>query len=152
MREWRYSSTFLDLGTRWRRVVSFTPLLPYSWGKSPRCPLDRRLGGLQIRSRRCGNRKILQCPKSRVVSFTPLLPYPWGKSPRCPLDRRLGGPQIRSRRCGDRKILHCPKSKPGHSARSPSLYRLSYPNSYSAINDNFIRRLTISAALIHNKS
>jgi hypothetical protein len=24
MGEWRYSFTFLDLGTRWRRVVSFT--------------------------------------------------------------------------------------------------------------------------------
>jgi hypothetical protein len=27
--EWRYSSTFLDLGTRWRWVVGFTPLPPY---------------------------------------------------------------------------------------------------------------------------
>jgi hypothetical protein len=25
MGEWRYSSTILDLGTSWRRVVSFTP-------------------------------------------------------------------------------------------------------------------------------
>jgi hypothetical protein len=25
----------LDLGTRWRRVVSFTPLPPYLQGKSP---------------------------------------------------------------------------------------------------------------------
>jgi hypothetical protein len=25
MWEWRYSSTFLDLGTRWRWVVGFTP-------------------------------------------------------------------------------------------------------------------------------
>jgi hypothetical protein len=30
MREWRYSSIILDLGTRWRGVVSFTarPLFP----------------------------------------------------------------------------------------------------------------------------
>jgi hypothetical protein len=45
MGEWRYSSTFLDLGTRWRWVVSFTPLPLYPRGKSSRYPLDRRLGG-----------------------------------------------------------------------------------------------------------
>jgi hypothetical protein len=32
---WRYSSTILDLGTRWRWVVSFTPLLLYPLGKDP---------------------------------------------------------------------------------------------------------------------
>jgi hypothetical protein len=31
--EWRYSSTFLDLDTRWRWVVSFTPLPLYPPGK-----------------------------------------------------------------------------------------------------------------------
>jgi hypothetical protein len=36
--EWSYSSTILDLGTRWRSVVSFKPLPLY-----PRYPLDRRL-------------------------------------------------------------------------------------------------------------
>jgi hypothetical protein len=35
MGEWRYSSTILDLGIRWRLVVSFTPLLLYPRGKSP---------------------------------------------------------------------------------------------------------------------
>jgi hypothetical protein len=40
MREWRYSSTILDLGSRQRWVVSFTPLPLY-----PRDPLYRRLGG-----------------------------------------------------------------------------------------------------------
>jgi hypothetical protein len=39
----------LDLGTRWRWVVSFTPRPLYSRGKSPCYPLDRRLGGLQSR-------------------------------------------------------------------------------------------------------
>jgi hypothetical protein len=34
----------LDLGTRWRWVVSFTPLPLYPQGKSPWYPLDRRLG------------------------------------------------------------------------------------------------------------
>jgi hypothetical protein len=44
MREWMYRSTFLDLGTSWRWVVSFMPQLLYARGKSPRYPLDRRLG------------------------------------------------------------------------------------------------------------
>jgi hypothetical protein len=57
MGEWRYSSTFLDLSTGWRWVVSYTPLLLYPWGKSPRYPLDRRLGGPQNQSGRCGEEK-----------------------------------------------------------------------------------------------
>jgi len=40
----------LDLGTIWRWVVSFTPRQPYPQGKSPRYPLNRRLGGPQSRS------------------------------------------------------------------------------------------------------
>jgi hypothetical protein len=35
----------LNLGTRWRWVVGFTPRPLYPQGKSPRYPLDRRLGG-----------------------------------------------------------------------------------------------------------
>jgi hypothetical protein len=35
MEEWKYSSTILNLGTRWRDVVSFTPLLLYPQGNSP---------------------------------------------------------------------------------------------------------------------
>jgi hypothetical protein len=42
----------LNLGTRWRWVVSFTPRPLYPQGKSPQYPLDRRLGGLQSRSGR----------------------------------------------------------------------------------------------------
>jgi hypothetical protein len=34
----------LDLGTRWRLVVSFMPLPLYPWGKSLWYLLDRRLG------------------------------------------------------------------------------------------------------------
>jgi hypothetical protein len=40
----------LDLGSRWRWVVSFTPRLLYPQGKRPWYPLDRRLGGAQSRS------------------------------------------------------------------------------------------------------
>jgi hypothetical protein len=52
--EWRCSSTILDLGTRWRWVVSLTPRPLY-----PRYPLDRRLGGPQSRSGRSGEEKNL---------------------------------------------------------------------------------------------
>jgi hypothetical protein len=48
----------LDLGTRWRWVVSFTPRPLYPRGKSPWYPLDRRLGGPQSRYGRGGERKI----------------------------------------------------------------------------------------------
>jgi hypothetical protein len=50
MREWRYSSIFLDLNTRWRWVVSFKPLSLYPRGKSTRYPLDGGLGEPQSRS------------------------------------------------------------------------------------------------------
>jgi hypothetical protein len=36
---------FLDLGTSWRWVVSFTPRPLYPRGKSPRYPLNTRLSG-----------------------------------------------------------------------------------------------------------
>jgi hypothetical protein len=39
-----------DLGTRWMWVVSFTPRPLHPQGKSPRYPLNRRLGGPQSRS------------------------------------------------------------------------------------------------------
>jgi hypothetical protein len=45
MGEWRYSSTIPILGTRWRRVVSFTLLPPNPGRKSRRYPPDRRRGG-----------------------------------------------------------------------------------------------------------
>jgi hypothetical protein len=50
---------FLDLGTSWRRMVSFTPRPLYPRGKSPRYPLDRRLGGPQSRSGDVEKRKFL---------------------------------------------------------------------------------------------
>jgi hypothetical protein len=56
--QWRYSSTILDLGTRRRRVVSFTLRPLCSQGKELRCPLVRRLSGHEIRSGRCGVQKI----------------------------------------------------------------------------------------------
>jgi len=51
----------LDLGTKRRWVVSFTLRSLYIRGKSPRYPLDRRLGGPQNRSE-CGEEKNSQPP------------------------------------------------------------------------------------------
>jgi hypothetical protein len=50
----------LDLGTRWRFVVSLTPRPLYSQGKSPRYPLDRRPGGPHNRTERGGEEKNSQ--------------------------------------------------------------------------------------------
>jgi hypothetical protein len=55
------SINFLDLRTRQSWVVSFTPRLLYSHGKSLRYPLNRRLDGPQSRSERCGGESI-PCP------------------------------------------------------------------------------------------
>jgi hypothetical protein len=48
----------LDLGNRWRWVVSFTCQPLYPQGKSPCYSLDRRLGGPQSRSGRDDEEKI----------------------------------------------------------------------------------------------
>jgi hypothetical protein len=48
----------LDLGIRWKWVVSFTPRPLYPRSKSPRHPLDLRLGGPPSRSGRGGEEKI----------------------------------------------------------------------------------------------
>jgi len=43
-------SLILNLGTRWRRLVSFTARPLYSRGRSPRYPLDSRLYGPKSRT------------------------------------------------------------------------------------------------------
>jgi hypothetical protein len=61
MKSWGSRCTdprFLDLGTRWRWVVSFVPLLFY-----PRYLLVKRLGGPQSRSGRYGEAKTLILPR-----------------------------------------------------------------------------------------
>jgi hypothetical protein len=65
---------FLDLGTIWRSVVSFTPRALYPWAKSPRYPVDRRLGRPQNWSALCGEEKILATTKDSQT------PTPWSSS------------------------------------------------------------------------
>jgi hypothetical protein len=63
MSDWRFSSTILDLGTRKGLLVSFTITQLYSHWKETRYPLDRRLGGPQRKSGRCGaGRNLLPVP------------------------------------------------------------------------------------------
>jgi hypothetical protein len=40
MREWQYTSVILDLGTRWRLVVNFTPPVTLPRGKEPSVPIS----------------------------------------------------------------------------------------------------------------
>jgi hypothetical protein len=60
--ELRYISTILDLGTKWKRVVSFKPRPLYRRGDIPRYPLYRRLGGTQNRYGSCGVEKNIFPP------------------------------------------------------------------------------------------
>jgi hypothetical protein len=64
----------LNLGTRRRWVVSFTPQPLYLWSKTPPYPLDRRLGGggSQTRSVCDGKEgKSHQCPWQELNSGRP---------------------------------------------------------------------------------
>jgi hypothetical protein len=70
-REWSYTSIILYLYTRWKWMVSFTPRPLYPWKKSPLYPLDRRLGGPQSRSGRCGaERNVLPLPGIELCRYT----------------------------------------------------------------------------------
>jgi hypothetical protein len=60
---------FLDLGTSWRWVVSFTSQILYPRGKSPRYSLKRRLGGPQNRSGRRGEGNIFDPTETRTPTF-----------------------------------------------------------------------------------
>jgi hypothetical protein len=60
---------FLDLGTSWRWVVSFTPQPLCHQGKSPLYPLDWRLGGPQNRFEKRGEGKILDPTGARIPTL-----------------------------------------------------------------------------------
>jgi hypothetical protein len=59
---------FLHIGTSGRWVVRFTTRSLYTQGKSPRHPLDRRLGGPQSQSRRHGEEKIFDPTGTRTTT------------------------------------------------------------------------------------
>jgi hypothetical protein len=63
----------LNLVTRWRWVVSFTPRPLYPRGKSSLFPLDRRLGGPQSQSGCCGEEKNSHhCPHRKLKDGRPV--------------------------------------------------------------------------------
>jgi hypothetical protein len=70
--EKRYSATFLDLGTRWRWVVSFTPLPLYHLGKRP-----WKLGEPQSRGGRCGEDKNLAPAGNRTPAIQSVAYIDW---------------------------------------------------------------------------
>jgi hypothetical protein len=69
---WGIAPRILDLGTRRRWVVGFTPRPLYPKEKSPWFPLDSRLGGPQSRSRHGGEEKNSQ-PHRESNSKTPIV-------------------------------------------------------------------------------
>jgi hypothetical protein len=76
MRNGGIAPCILDLGTRWRRVVSFTTRPLYSLGKSPWYPLDRRLDGTQNRSGLGGEEKNSQpSPKLEPPIIQPVAQF-----------------------------------------------------------------------------
>jgi hypothetical protein len=135
----------LDLGTRWKWVVSFTPRPLYPQGRSPWYPFHRRLGGPQSRSGKVKGKLSLCLTKHHatkayweseglaplildlgtrwnwVVSFTPQPLYPKEKSTWYPLVRRLGGSQSRSGRGGEEKNSQPP---PGRDDKEKSSHPL----------------------------
>jgi hypothetical protein len=79
MRKWRYSSIILNLGTRWRWLVSFMPLPLYPWGYNHQYPMDRKSGGPQSWSGCCGGKSLASArnwtrhpPHSLVTILTEL--------------------------------------------------------------------------------
>jgi hypothetical protein len=74
--QWRYSSTILDLGTRWRWVVNFTPRPLYLRENRPRYSLDRRIGGPQSRSGQWESQSYLYSSLC-LISFSKLSEMIW---------------------------------------------------------------------------
>jgi hypothetical protein len=66
----------LDLGTSGRWEISFTPRLLYSWGRSPRYPLDRRLRGPQSLSGRREEENSFAPTKTRTPTPRSSSPQP----------------------------------------------------------------------------
>jgi len=63
----------LDLGTRWKWVVSFTPRPLCPRWKNSRYSLDRRLGGFQSRSGCGGEKKSQPLPGIQTLLSSPWL-------------------------------------------------------------------------------
>jgi hypothetical protein len=67
-----YLLTILDLGSRWRLVVSFTPRPLYSHEKSQRYPLNWRLDGSRTSLDGAEKRKSLAPARNRTPVVQPV--------------------------------------------------------------------------------
>jgi hypothetical protein len=67
---------FLEFGTSWRRVGSFTSRPVYLRGSSPRYPLDRRLEGPQSLCGRRGDEKSVDPTGTQTPILLWSVPYP----------------------------------------------------------------------------
>jgi hypothetical protein len=67
---------FLSVGANLRWVFSFTYSSLYPQGKTPRCPLNRRLGGPQYRSGRRAEERILDPTGAQTPIPLLSIPYP----------------------------------------------------------------------------
>jgi hypothetical protein len=66
------NTTIRDLGTRWKWVVSFTPLLLYPWRNSLWYPLDRRLIRPQSLCCHYGEEKNLAPSRNQTPTIQPI--------------------------------------------------------------------------------
>jgi hypothetical protein len=75
--EWSYSSIVLNLGSRWKWMISFTPLPNCSRGNSPWYPLDRWLGGTESQSGLYGGDKNLLPLRESNPESSAVQPVTW---------------------------------------------------------------------------
>jgi hypothetical protein len=95
MGERRYSSTVLELCTRWRWVISFTPCPLYPQGNIPRCPLDRMLDGPQSRFGCCRVDKSISPAENRTATSQPVaIPNGWSHVDIFPRERTVQPPAL----------------------------------------------------------
>jgi hypothetical protein len=81
MTEWSIAPRILNLGTRWRYVVSFTSRPLYPRGKSPKYPQVRRLGGTRVfKPRRIWAEHVARIGQMRNI-YKIFVEKPEGKRP-----------------------------------------------------------------------
>jgi hypothetical protein len=138
MGEWRYIFAILDFGARLRWAVIFTHRPLYPKGNSHMYSSDRRIGGPQSRTRRCGvETNVLPSPgiESRSPAYNPLqyrLSY---------LNMRLGGCQGQYGHCGVEKgFFPLPGIEYMHPAPGQSPYRLIDPGT---LNDKVLNLVNV---------
>jgi hypothetical protein len=113
---------FLDLGTSWRWMVSFTPRPLYLRGKSPRYPLDSWLGGPKNRPRRRGENSWLY----RECNSDPSVVQPVASLyTDCAIEFRLYN-RIKCQKSAKQKVCTLISMTPNPSLLQLNCWKLSY--------------------------